>query len=364
MFELIWDVASNHIVIISVSLNVFFWSEITSIISLTKPMPRRSNRVRKISKQSALYGVKMKLKKFSLIICLILLSTLSGSAQISFTELSGELPSVLSAEKPYLVVGDIYVSHGSIVTIEAGAILLFTEFSGLHVQGTLYVKGTEDKMVYFTSQYDTSINVSSPIPPAPFDWNGIDVYDGAIGSEFRHCHIRYSVYGIRSQTEHIKIVSSIFSRNGKSYFSIKDVRKEIVPDSLYSYEHNQSAVSAGFTADSDTVPTNLSLQIEPETPGSHKINQHSKGAKFFRYAGLLIGAGCGAYTAVSYVKDYKPAAGEFDDLSNPDELQLRKYSSQDWIEVRNRRDKSLVKTLAGAAGTVLGLLSFSISFAF
>jgi len=96
----------------------------------------------------------------------------------------------------------------------------------LHVQGTLYVKGTSENPVIFTSKNDRLYNVSSSVDPAPFDWNGIDIYEGAIGTSFLGCSIKYSVYGIRSQTEHFKILNSIFSSNGKADVTVNGLRQE------------------------------------------------------------------------------------------------------------------------------------------
>jgi len=289
----------------------------------------------------------------------------TGSTQHNFIELSGDLPSILTAESPYLVVGDIYVSPGSITTIEPGAVLLFTEFTGLHIQGTLYARGTPDKNIYFTSQYDPNVNPFSPVAPAPFDWNGIDVYDGAVGTEFLNCGIRYSVYGIRSQTEHIKIVSSIFSNNGRSDFNIKDVKREVEPDTPFSYNYSQNSVTSSL----NTAPVVDSLK-HSRSPELGKLNSSAeqnkrfKGVQILRYSGLLLGVGSGAFSIVTLTKAYKPAAEEFEKLSELDEVEMRTYSSQDWIDSRDRRNKALAKTLIGAASTVLGFASFSISFAF
>jgi hypothetical protein len=294
-----------------------------------------------------------------LILILVVMTASSGVAQMNFTELSGELSGTLTSDKPYLVVGDVYVPPGSSVTIQAGTVILFSEFTGLHVQGTLYARGSETQPILFSSQHDSSVVGSSTVPPAPFDWNGIDIYESAVGSELLYCNVRYSVYGIRSQTDYCKINSSVFDNNGKSDFTIKDVRKEVTPGVPFSYNPLQDAL----TNVSTTTEVNPAPETIPEKPADVTRSRHP-GKQILRYAGLVIGAGCGAYSAVSYFAKYQPADEDLKKLSELDEQEMRSNTSNDWNAAKDRRDSSLIHTVSGAAGTVLGLLSFSLSFAF
>ena len=141
----------------------------------------------------------MKLRGVYWLLVVIVSAVISGKVTAEkpqMIELSGELTGTLTADKPYHVTGDLYIPPGSTVSLEAGTILLFSGFSGLHVQGTLYAMGTAGRPVVFTSEFDTTVTGESSVTPAPFDWNGIDVYESAVGTEFSHCTIRYSVYGI------------------------------------------------------------------------------------------------------------------------------------------------------------------------
>jgi len=295
---------------------------------------------------------------------IVVLTASRGNAQQKFTELSGELAGTLTATTPYLVVGDVYVPPGSSVSIEEGAVLMFTGFTGLHVQGTLYAKGSSERPILFTSQYDPAVQKTSTVAPAPFDWNGIDIYESAVGSELLHCTIRYSVYGIRSQTEYCKINSSLFDNNGKSDFSIKDVRKEVSPGVPFSYHSLQDALSDVSTASTVKAASPEPIPAEPAGYVATKKKQGSAGNQIMRYAGLALGAGCGAYSAFSYVTKYQPAAEEFEELSDLDEQEMRTHTSDDWNAAKERRNSSLVYTAAGVGGALLGLLSFSISFVY
>ena len=296
-----------------------------------------------------------------LFLSIIVIMASSGIAQMDITELSGELSGTLTADKKYLVVGDVFVPPGSSVSIEAGTVIMFSEFTGLHVQGTLYARGTETQPVIFTSQHDSSIVSSTTVPPAPFDWNGIDIYESAVGSELFFCNVRYSVYGIRSQTDYCKINSSVFSNNGKSDFTIKDVRKEVTPGIPFSYKPLQEALS-NVSVETDVKPLPETIPEKPEdvTNNSHKLT----GKQILRYSGLALGVGGGAYSAIAYFAKYKPAEKDFEQLSEPDEQEMRSMTSDDWNTARERRNSSLIHTVSGAAGAALGLLSFSLSFAF
>jgi hypothetical protein len=278
-----------------------------------------------------------------------------------YMELSGELTGTLTSDRPYLVVGDIYVTPGSTVILDAGTVLLFDGFTGLHVQGTLYAKGTPEKPVIFTSKNDP-VNPAATVTPAPFDWNGIDVYENAVGTDFTGCVIKYSVYGIRSQTGYLKIVNTIFSDNGKSDFTVKEERKDLERGVPFSYNIDSVAsvlpeLSEIQNASKSTVPS------DPEITNVKKKNG-SGGAKFLRVTGLLLVAGCGAYTGVNYFSKFAPAQKRLEDLSDLDETELRMNTSSDWELIKKDRDKYFKYSAIGAGGTLLGLLFFTISFAF
>lgn len=283
----------------------------------------------------------------------------------SFVELSGELTGTLTAEQPYKVVSDIYVSPGSTISIEAGAVLLFSSFTGLHVQGTLYAKGTASQPILFSSPFDTTINNAPSVAAAPFDWNGIDVYDGAVGTEFVHCVIRYSVYGIRSQTEHLKIVESLFSDNGKADFTIKEERKEAERGIPFSYSSLSSApLKLPLASQLGSSTSRTALPANTVGSANRSRRSSSPGIQVLRYTGLLLGLGCGAYAGLTYVTKYQEAAEAFATLSEPDELAMRTKTSADWQAAKENRDIYLTYTALGAGGALLGLLAFSASFAF
>ena len=138
----------------------------------------------------------------SAIICMLIIpiniagqekKTVSGA----FDTLGGPLPKILKAQaKPYYVIADIEVPANRVVTIEPGVVILFKNFTGLHVSGKLIAEGTKNQPIIFTSENDKKYNPSSVLMPNPYDWNGIYIHDGAFGSILTHCTISYTVYGI------------------------------------------------------------------------------------------------------------------------------------------------------------------------
>lgn len=277
-------------------------------------------------------------------------------------ELSGSLPESLSAQS-YLVVGDIFVSPGSSVSIEAGTVFLFESFTGMHVQGNVFVKGNENKPVVFTSKNDKQYNSNATVEAAPFDWNGIDIYESALGSIFDRCVIRYSVYGIRSQTEHFKVINSIFSNNGKADMTIKGERQEIASHTPFSYGMPSADESAKLPAPQQL--TESSTQ-KNDHPVSSIVSAPPKktGVQILRYTSLVVGAGAGAASAWYFIRKFQPANERLEDLTNLDDNEKWRYSSKDWEAAEKERNRKLGVCIAGAGTALLGIGMFSISFAF
>ncbi len=271
----------------------------------------------------------------------------------TFTPLSGELPPLLKAENsPYIVEADIYVSPGATVTIENGVVILFSNFTGLHIQGTLYVNGTRDKPIIFTSINDTLFNSDVSTNAAPYDWNGIDIYENAIGTNFKYCVLQYSVYGIRSQTEHFHINNIRFLQNGKSNITIKGNAID-VSDAPFSYNSNIS--------ENKLVPSPVSVSKNVTDTAIHK-NKH-----MFRYLLRYSGAICalGGLAAAAFLsQEYFNAQDNYKNISQVNNHNMQNYTSKDWENARNRyRQASMIEGICCSIGT-LGLITFGVSFTF
>lgn len=277
-------------------------------------------------------------------------------------ELSGSLPESLSAQA-YLVVGDIFISPGSSVSIEAGTVFLFESFTGMHVQGTVFVKGDENKPVVFTSKNDKQYNSNSTVDAAPFDWNGIDIYESAIGSLFDRCILRFSVYGIRSQTEHFKVNNSIFSSNGKADMTIKGERQDITSQTPFSYGLPSVDEQAKLPQPQQLSKITTKKNDLP-VPSLDSAPQKRIGVQILRYTSLAVGVGAGAASVWYFVRKFQPAHERLEALSTLDDDEKWRYSSKDWETAEKERNHKLGLCIAGAGGALLGVGLFSISFAF
>ena len=78
----------------------------------------------------------------------------------------------------YVVTGNVVVKNPSVLLIEAGVVVKFTQWQGLFVDGTLRVQGTADALVVFTSWKDDeyggdSNNDGAMSAPTPGDWQAV-----------------------------------------------------------------------------------------------------------------------------------------------------------------------------------------------
>ena len=145
-------------------------------------------------------------------------------------ELAGDLPKLLSsANSPYLVVADVFVPVGKVVTIEPGTVILFKNFTGVHIQGTLIADGSSLNPVILTSENDKDYNPQSKLAPTPYDWNGIYIHKDGLGTDLRNMKLMYSVKGIVSETKYIRITNCVFRENGRSNLVIEERRSRLLP---------------------------------------------------------------------------------------------------------------------------------------
>lgn len=259
--------------------------------------------------------------------------------------LSGRLPRILSIDKsPYVVVGDITVPLGRTVIIEAGTVLLFNSFTSLKVQGTLLARGSSTQPVVFTSVNDKSWNPAAEVEPAPYDWNGIQIFENGVGTTFSYCTISYSVFGIMSMTKFIRIEPTLFRNNGRGDLSIEGV-DQAVGDTPYEYELTVGDVAAAG------IP--LTILKDPL----------ARKRSIARFAGL--GAGIAGFAvATVYTVRYREAHREFVELSDTNPDNLTANSSLQWHDARARTGSGLALMCVGYALGLTGAIGFSWSLTF
>jgi hypothetical protein len=267
------------------------------------------------------------------------------TSSVVFDTLSGPLPQLLKAKKtPYLVVGDIEVPANKTVSIEAGTVLLFKSFTGIHVVGKLIALGTKEKPIYFTSENDQSVNSSTALYPNPYDWNGMYIHSDGIGTSLAYCKLLYSVYGIVSETKFIRLDPVQLKQNGKSNLIIEG-KETVTTDKPYTY------VLSTKDATVDGVP--VTLLRDPLRPKRLTV----------RIIGLSVGL-AGIAGSVYYGLDWKDKRDKLIDISTDNREVLHNYNEQDWLKLKDKRDRALLYTCAGAMVTVMGTIGFSYSFSF
>ncbi|UCG68937.1 MAG: right-handed parallel beta-helix repeat-containing protein [Thermoplasmata archaeon] len=105
---------------------------------------------------------------------------------------------------PYFIEGNITVSEGVKLTIEAGCEVRFNGYYGLFIEGNLSAEGSPEAQITFTS------NRSSPTMN---DWRGVQI-DSKGTAKIRYCSIRYSEYAIYlNESSENDIQSNIISDN-------------------------------------------------------------------------------------------------------------------------------------------------------
>lgn len=92
------------------------------------------------------------------------------------------------AGSPYIVQGDIHVTSGSLLTIDAGVIVKFDSGAKLrtHTGCSIVAVGTVGNRILFTSNSGT---------PAPYDWYAVHV-DQSPASSFSYCVFEYGQFNL------------------------------------------------------------------------------------------------------------------------------------------------------------------------
>ena len=242
--------------------------------------------------------------------------------------------------RAFVVVGNLYIPPGTTVSISPGTVFLFENFAGLHIQGTLLARGTENKPIIFTSTNDHEWNPAASVDAAPFDWNGIDMDEAAIGTELSECVIRYSVYGIRAQTEHFRLKNVSFNYNGKADLTIKGEQRKI----------NEQPYSCGLQKPAPVI-------VSPVT------NKSTRFRMTIRYTGLTLAlAGCAAGSWA--LSAYPQAQKNFDKINTRDNGGALLYTSAEWDAAKQTRDRDLAALLLGWGGALIGVTGFVATFTF
>ena len=266
---------------------------------------------------------------------------------VAFTEIAGDLPALVMAEKsPYKVVADIFVPAGKTVRIVPGTVFLFNNFTGLHVQGVLTAQGTTLQPIVFTSSNDHAYVASDSLNPTPYDWNGIYIQKDAMGTVLEHFKVCYSVKGIVSETKFINISAGLFNENGRSHCIIEGLEQDVTPGTPFSH------AVALKDATVDGVP--VKILRDPLAPKRNAI----------RYSGLVLMVGGVAMGAISGVR-LRESTADFEALQSRDTSNTFKVNGdQLWNEARIRRNRDRSGVVGGTLFALIGGIGLWWSFTF
>jgi hypothetical protein len=285
----------------------------------------------------------------TLLLLFISITVLTASGEDvanSFDTLAGPLPSLVKAQKkPYLVVTNIEVPPQKTVTIEPGVIFLFKNFSGLHVRGRLIARATVDYPIIFTSEFDQTCNRVSGRDANPFDWDGIYMTNSSLGSQLTHCEIRYSVYGLISDTKLIRLDPVTFKDNGKNVIVVEN---EEIQVSSEPYRHvlDQN--------DPDLLKNAIEFVSDPL---QHKRTALRLGSIITVLGGSGVTAVFGYYRFQSYKKLKELSSEEFENINRNNGSTLWKNTRKEWTRNRIISDSGLLLT-------ALGIYGIRVSFTF
>ncbi|MFP4417401.1 MAG: hypothetical protein ACLFSB_09035 [Chitinispirillaceae bacterium] len=269
--------------------------------------------------------------------------------------LSGELE---PSEHPYKVVSTIVIPREDTLTIPAGTVFLFDEFTGMKIRGTIKVMGKEKKPVVFSSMRDTAY-VNSDLIPAPYDWDGILVEAESHRAIFNFAHIMYSLHGIKVLAPSVQIKQCRFSSNAQSdfVFDEKEYSSEGEPFSFVREPEKKLVLKT----DSDSLDDTDS---EAEIP-SPILEKAGRGEKIaFRILSSAFLVGGSIYGGVK-TAPFLDAQGDYNHISEVTSENKQAFDSKKKFDrAYEKRNENLLHMAAGYGLAALGLVGLSISFAF
>jgi len=246
------------------------------------------------------------------------------------TDVSGTVSSDITWDSDTVsVVGDVSIDNGVTVTIAPGTVVLYKDYYGITVNGTVMAKGTESDSIRFTP-IDTTTSWK------PFVYKDVDIANDT--SFFEYCVFEYgitrdpegpspswdpSVFSIRNFSK-IKVTDSEFtfcnSNNGiisVSYSNIivsNNIFKDnlTAPVGVYSGKctitnnvfKNNNDVCISLGIDSSIIQENVFINNEKLKYGSC-ISMGSKSATFIK-RNKFIGNSSGNWGGVLYISNSTP----------------------------------------------------------
>jgi hypothetical protein len=267
---------------------------------------------------------------------------LAANAADAPRDLSGTVSGAYPAAG-YTVSGDVVVPPGKTMSLDAGAVLRFENFSGITVRGSLICKGTPSRPVIFTSQNDDQ---NSGTGPEPFDWNGIKAAPGAGGVVLEHCVVTYSTFGvnIESAATPVTMVNVSFHHNGSASVTREKKMMPVIENIPVSYTWPETPAPK--------LKLKKKLLAEKKTRDA-AVTSGPSWRKPVRFAGAAVGIAGAALWLTGHVR-----AEHYDGLIKPGLL----ISTA--AQYKDSRDRWVIARNAGIGVFGVGAAAFAITFVF
>ena len=215
----------------------------------------------------------IKFDKLFILFFLCLSSVGSFFPASAATILSGNIGGMTldKINSPYIIKKDIFIATGEETVIKEGAALLFESFTGMIVSGSLFVEGSGEQPVSFSSVNDARHNDSAATLPNAFDWNGILIERDAGEVKMRNFEVMYSVYGIKSKKRDIVLVNAVFRENGQYNFTIND--ELMMVEEKISYSYNAEKIKEADSASLNV--SKMDKRLSTLSPKQRKLRRAS-----------------------------------------------------------------------------------------
>ncbi|MBL8029225.1 MAG: hypothetical protein JNL74_22580 [Fibrobacteres bacterium] len=109
------------------------------------------------------------------------------------------------------ISGEIIVPQGKLLEVKPGTVMKFDGFSGIVVEGSIKVLGTETLPVVVTSVNDSRYGGKGA---EALDWNSIIIKEGAGECIFKFVEVAYSSDCIQCKTENCRFDNVLLRNNG------------------------------------------------------------------------------------------------------------------------------------------------------
>jgi hypothetical protein len=150
--------------------------------------------------------------------------------------LSGDISNVIfdTLQKIYHAEASLIIPEGSNVTIPGGIVILFNSGTSFSIKGRCTVSGSEQTPVVLSSINDPVFNPSSS-SAAPFDWNGLNIFNSATEVILQYVTIKYAKYPLVSKAPSLQLIGVQRSQTASTDFIINQDTLSVVADKNFDF---------------------------------------------------------------------------------------------------------------------------------